>query len=199
MLFKYLLALVFVVFTSSSSFSLSKDSFSLLNSPSSSPAYTFQDILENIKKKNRGFCVYSYSEGSKKAVLENKNLITFIGCEPFKLDDYVIAYEEYLDGFKSRTAIVSSPDGKGWLYYVKTIEHPSKDSFKENDNFRNPIGHTHTCPKCGNVWDHQSNPGHNCDNCGTPQYYQDTQYKLVPLKKNKVELPILDNNCTSSG
>lgn len=48
-------------------------------------------------------------------------------------------------------------------------------------SYRAATGHTHTCPKCGNVWDHSTNPTHNCAVCGTEQRYQDSSVKLVPI------------------
>ncbi len=49
--------------------------------------------------------------------------------------------------------------------------------------YRNPVGHTHTCPRCGTTWDHASNPGHNCPACGTSQYVQDRSPRPVAVKK----------------
>jgi hypothetical protein len=37
-------------------------------------------------------------------------------------------------------------------------------------SYRQPIGHTHTCPNCGTSWDHAANPTHQCQVCGTYQY-----------------------------
>lgn len=64
--------------------------------------------------------------------------------------------------------------------------------------FRNPVGHTHTCPRCGNVWDHSANAGHTCLNCGTAQYVQDYQPRMVPLGK-AVQVPKSDPNCPTGG
>lgn len=47
---------------------------------------------------------------------------------------------------------------------------------------RSPVGHTHTCPRCGTTWDHAANPGHNCPNCGTSQYVQDRSPRAVTVK-----------------
>lgn len=44
---------------------------------------------------------------------------------------------------------------------------------------RLPVGHTHTCNKCGLTWDHSTNPGHACANCGTTQYVQDSVPRMV--------------------
>lgn len=51
---------------------------------------------------------------------------------------------------------------------------------------REAHGHTHTCPRCNTTWDHDSNPGHNCPNCGTPQYVQDTVRKPVVTRTTSV-------------
>lgn len=47
---------------------------------------------------------------------------------------------------------------------------------------RAPVGHTHTCPRCGTTWDHQANPGHNCPNCGTAVYVQDRVPRPVTIR-----------------
>jgi hypothetical protein len=46
---------------------------------------------------------------------------------------------------------------------------------------RAPVGHTHTCPRCGTTWDHSTNPSHNCPRCGTPQYVQDPVARTVTV------------------
>lgn len=50
---------------------------------------------------------------------------------------------------------------------------------KAEYTLRSPVGHTHTCPKCGNTWDHKENPGHHCYICRTPQYLQDLRPRQV--------------------
>lgn len=47
--------------------------------------------------------------------------------------------------------------------------------------YRQPHGHTHTCPRCGTTWDHASNPGHSCPKCGTMQFNQDSRPKLIAV------------------
>jgi len=75
-------------------------------------------------------------------------------------------------------------------------------------SYRAAAGHTHTCPRCGNVWDHQSNPGHNCQNCGTAQYVQDYQPKAVPVYQQPAATvqtqsayaqPVSTEGCASGG
>lgn len=48
--------------------------------------------------------------------------------------------------------------------------------------YRNPIGHTHTCPRCGEVWDHNKNPGHVCQRCGASQFVQDPTPRMVQVR-----------------
>ena len=38
---------------------------------------------------------------------------------------------------------------------------------------RQAVGHTHTCPRCGDVFDHQKNPTHTCQMCGAQVWTQD--------------------------
>lgn len=47
--------------------------------------------------------------------------------------------------------------------------------------YRNPVGHTHTCAHCGLTWDHQANPTHICQRCGASQYVVDAVPRLVPI------------------
>lgn len=54
---------------------------------------------------------------------------------------------------------------------------------------RAPVGHTHTCPRCGMTWDHQANPGHNCANCGTAVYVQDRSPRMVTTVRT-VTVPV---------
>lgn len=49
-------------------------------------------------------------------------------------------------------------------------------------SWRQPIGHTHTCPRCGDTWDHAKNTGHTCQECGAYQATQDRVPRLVPVK-----------------
>jgi uncharacterized protein (DUF983 family) len=56
---------------------------------------------------------------------------------------------------------------------------------------RAPVGHTHTCPRCGTTWDHQSNAGHNCPNCGAAQYVQDSFPRAVTVRTTTVAAPVV--------
>ncbi len=47
--------------------------------------------------------------------------------------------------------------------------------------YRAAQGHSHTCPKCGTVWDHAVTAGHNCPNCGTYQNVQDRVPKMIAV------------------
>jgi len=49
-------------------------------------------------------------------------------------------------------------------------------------SYRQPSGHTHSCARCGEVWDHAKNPGHTCQACGASQYIQDNPTKMVPVR-----------------
>ncbi len=102
-----------------------------------------------------------------------------------KLDELGLYIENDKLKFKSN-------DGKETWYYdkklnkwvseqVKTIE--TKVETKTVISYRQPIGHTHTCPNCGDTWDHTKNPTHNCQKCGTPQYVVDSIPKMVPINK----------------
>lgn len=53
-----------------------------------------------------------------------------------------------------------------------------------------PVGHTHTCPRCGTTWDHSTNPGHNCPKCGTAQYVQDSHPRPVAVASPGQSLPV---------
>lgn len=48
-------------------------------------------------------------------------------------------------------------------------------------SYRNPIGHTHTCPRCGDTWDHNKNPTHTCQRCGASQFTIDTPSRMVQV------------------
>lgn len=52
---------------------------------------------------------------------------------------------------------------------------------------RAPVGHTHTCARCGTTWDHASNAGHTCPNCGASQYVQDRFARPVTVKTVSVK------------
>lgn len=47
--------------------------------------------------------------------------------------------------------------------------------------YRQPVGHTHTCDKCGTTWDHQANPTHVCQTCGRQQLVQDRSPRMVTV------------------
>jgi hypothetical protein len=49
-------------------------------------------------------------------------------------------------------------------------------------SWRHPVGHTHTCWRCGDTWDHQKNTGHTCQVCGAYQGVQDAVPRMVPIK-----------------
>jgi hypothetical protein len=50
------------------------------------------------------------------------------------------------------------------------------------NTLRQPNGHTHTCPKCGDTWDHDKNPTHNCKQCGTFQNVVDQPSRMVQVR-----------------
>lgn len=62
-------------------------------------------------------------------------------------------------------------------------EKPPETKNISSTGFRQPVGHTHTCPICGNSWDHQKNPTHKCDKAGCPgsQYVIDQPSRMVPI------------------
>lgn len=45
--------------------------------------------------------------------------------------------------------------------------------------YRQPVGHTHTCVRCGDTWDHSKNPTHTCQQCGSSQYHIDQSRRMV--------------------
>jgi len=47
--------------------------------------------------------------------------------------------------------------------------------------YRQAVGHSHTCPYDGTTWDHASNPGHNCPVCGRQQLAVDQPSRMVPV------------------
>lgn len=67
---------------------------------------------------------------------------------------------------------------------------------KTTTTFRNPVGHTHTCAKCGTTWDHSANPTHKCQNCGQTQFNVDRSprkvtVRTVQLANLPVEQPVI--------
>lgn len=48
--------------------------------------------------------------------------------------------------------------------------------------YRQPVGHTHTCPFDGETWDHQKNAGHSCPVCGRQQLVQDRYPRAVQVR-----------------
>jgi hypothetical protein len=86
----------------------------------------------------------------------------------------------------------------------KVVENrvPKKAEVKWVAYSRPPVGHTHTCPRCHVVWDHQENPTHACANCGTQQFVQDpfprpvTLWRQVPAERpDPVPVPSLSDDC----
>ena len=59
---------------------------------------------------------------------------------------------------------------------------PGVHSSHQVVSYRQPSGHTHSCARCGEVWDHAKNPGHTCQACGASQYIQDNPTKMVPVR-----------------
>lgn len=57
-------------------------------------------------------------------------------------------------------------------------------------SWRSPVGHTHTCPRCGDTWDHAKNTGHTCQECGAQQFTQDRSPRMVPVKVRSVAVPV---------
>lgn len=55
--------------------------------------------------------------------------------------------------------------------------------------YRQPAGHTHTCPYCRTTWDHAANPTHQCRACGASQYVIDQPSRMVRVvTKQKVRV-----------
>lgn len=50
---------------------------------------------------------------------------------------------------------------------------------------RNPLGHTHTCPNCGDTWDHSKNPTHVCQICGVSVYVVDSPSRMVQVRNGQ--------------
>lgn len=51
---------------------------------------------------------------------------------------------------------------------------------------RQPVGHTHSCGRCGTTWDHVANPGHTCLYCGTSQFVQDVPPRPVSMQRTEL-------------
>ena len=116
---------------------------------------------------------------------------------------YVSSADPRFAEYPERCVIVSraekGDDGVMHLNYVTTVVDGRPESIlraftlptptydravtqPQLTTMRAPIGHTHTCPRCGITWDHAMNAGHNCPNCGTQQLYQDMIPKTVMVR-----------------
>lgn len=60
---------------------------------------------------------------------------------------------------------------------VRVVE--TRNATRIRVSYRQPVGHTHTCVRCGDTWDHSKNPTHTCQRCGSSQYHIDQSRRMV--------------------
>ncbi len=61
-----------------------------------------------------------------KAIRENKTLVVFVGCEPYKIEDCLTCVADGLDGYPSSCIVISIPEN-GKLYWARTLAATEKD------------------------------------------------------------------------
>lgn len=105
----------------------------------------------------------------------------------------VVSYAPSLSGPDNWTAQKPTPrqiaqDRSGSTIVLDAFSHtltpvrPATASVSlATTSWRYPVGHTHTCPRCGETWDHQKNTGHTCQNCGAHQAVQDAVPRMVQV------------------
>jgi DNA-directed RNA polymerase subunit RPC12/RpoP len=77
-------------------------------------------------------------------------------------------------------------EAKAKHFQLKT---PPQTMTKTITTTRPAQGHSHTCGKCGTTWDHAAVAGHNCPNCGTPQFVIDRPTRPVTIRKT-IQVPV---------
>ncbi len=71
-------------------------------------------------------------------------------------------------------------DGNPPKSMIRTVSNSIKTPIPQQYKVTNSVGdgHTHTCAN-GHTWNHATNPTHNCQVCGLPQYVQDSTPRAV--------------------
>lgn len=133
---------------------------------------------------------FGYAEAMKVAANENKPLVVFRGLSATDVKDAIVCSVSAADSrfaeYPQKCAIVSRFDGARH-YWVETITSANQAEILNACQgktrcvpmSRFPVGHTHTCSRCGTSWDHAMNVSHTCQNCGGQQFVQDTQPRML--------------------
>jgi hypothetical protein len=94
-------------------------------------------------------------------------------AEPLKATDFS-AFDQRLTALEKRVADLEAKQAT----FRPFAPAPVSTLVKSTSVARQPVGHTHTCAN-GHTWDHSVTPGHNCPECGLPQYVQDPTPRTV--------------------
>jgi hypothetical protein len=157
--------------------------------------YTDFDLWQKLQNGNN--CYIDSLPGVRQGILIGKGVANGHAIQEAYYDPYTLTsktvQDRLVDAYISRPKASSLSIEEQLLGSGTTILEIKEESevqltqtiqvekpIVKAQQFRAPIGHTHTCA-AGHTWDHVKNPGHNCQKCGRSQYIQDPFPRPVPL------------------